>query len=298
MLERSKETDRGMRLDLFLSSKTTYSRSQLQKMIAGGEVLVDGMVVKKNYLLKGNELISWQEVIEAPPGPEEMDLDIIYQDKLLALINKPAGLVVHPGHGVSKGTLVSGLLALGWPLSDLGGEERPGIVHRLDKDTSGLLIIAKDNKTHGYLKEEFLKKRVKRIYWALVEGRPKWQEKTIEGFLERNPRNPTTFRLGNKGRYSRTDFRLLSDYGDYSLIECQLDTGRTHQIRVHLKSLNLPLVGDRIYGSRTSRARGEHQLLHSKKLEFRHPEGENMSFEAPLPLEFTRFLEWLEARLP
>lgn len=284
-------TEPGIRLDLFLSSKIDHSRSQIQNLIAQGKVVVNGTRVKKNYIIQGGEEIK----VEFPQIPklkaESINFDIIYEDKNLALINKPAGLTMHPGSGQIEGTLVSGLLALGWPLSNLEGEERPGIVHRLDKGTSGLLIIAKDNDTHKFLKEEMMQKRIHRSYLALVEGVPKWENNEVEGFIQRNPRRPTSFRMGDQGRFSRTSFRLIEDLGDYSLIECVLDTGRTHQIRVHLKSIHFPIVGDGVYGSKKRSKKYKHQMLHAKKLEFTHPKGQKMSFTAPLPDEFALLLD-------
>ncbi|NLY72548.1 MAG: RluA family pseudouridine synthase [Tissierellia bacterium] len=289
MLERLYGTEPGLRLDLFLSSRMDLSRSQIQKSIEKGLILVDGKKVRKNYLLIGGEEISIEKKQDEEQLIIDMKLDVLYEDQWLAIINKPAGLVVHPGSGISGATLVSGLLATGWPLSDLSGEDRPGIVHRLDKDTSGLLVIAKDNDSHRYLQEEITSRRMKRIYWAIVEGQPKWQETSVEGYLERHPRKPTTYRLSDQGRFSRTYFKLLDTSKGYSLIECELDTGRTHQIRVHLKNLHLPIVGDRDYGSRTSINKAPRQLLHSRRLELVHPDGDKMIFEAPLPEEFQDF---------
>lgn len=291
MLERLYGTEPGLRLDLFLSSRLNLSRSQIQKLIEEGKIRVDGSRVKKNYLLVGGEEISFERQQEKGLLIQEMELDVIYEDQWMAVINKPAGLVVHPGSGLNEATLVSGLLARGWSLSDLGGDERPGIVHRLDRDTSGLLVVAKDNDSHRYLQEEIVSRRMKRIYWALVEGQPKWENTTVEGYLERHPRRPTAYRLANQGRYSRTFFRLLESSKGYSLIECQLDTGRTHQIRVHLKSLHLPIVGDRDYGSRSSVKKASRQLLYAKRLELVHPTGKKMVFEAPIPQDFLDFMK-------
>lgn len=286
-----KGTEPGQRLDLFLSSKMKLSRSQIQSLIQQGEVLVNGLSVKKNYLLTGNEEIK----INLPETPElkaeDIKLDIVYEDEFLALINKPWGMSMHPGSGQLHGTLVSGLLSLGWPLSDLGGEERPGIVHRLDKGTSGLVLIAKDNHTHEFLKKEIMQRNIHRSYVALVEGVPKWKELDVEGFIQRNQKKPTSFKMGQEGRYSKTSFKLLESLGEYALLECVLDTGRTHQIRVHLKSIHFPVVGDPVYGSNKKFRKYSHQMLHGKKLEFTHPQGERMSFCAPLPEDFATLLE-------
>lgn len=291
MLVKFKGTEPGLRLDLFLSSNMNKSRSQIQKLITSGHIRVDGKKVKKNYLLQGGEEILLDLPDEEKLEAEPMDLDVVYEDDYLALINKAPGLVMHPGAGQVSGTLVSGLLATGWPLSDLSGPDRPGIVHRLDKETSGLLVIAKDNKTHQYLQKEIASRRMRRIYWAMVEANPKWEELTVEGYLERNPRKPTTYRMADEGRYSRTYLRLLESYQGFSLLECELDTGRTHQIRVHLKSANLFLVGDRDYGVKSSMTRASRQLLHARRLEFTHPEGEKMVFEADLPGDFKEFID-------
>ncbi|NLY35633.1 MAG: RluA family pseudouridine synthase [Tissierellia bacterium] len=283
-------TEPGQRLDLFLSSKISFSRSQIQNLIHQGHVLVNGSTVKKNYLLCGGEeiKIDLPEIEELKA--EDIKLDIIFEDEFLALINKPPGLSMHPGSGQIEGTLVSGLLALGWPLSNLGGEERPGIVHRLDKGTSGLVLIAKDNATHEFLKNEIQQRHIQRSYLALVEGVPKWDKLDVEGFIQRNPKKPTSFRMGESGRYSKTSFTMKENLGNYALLECLLDTGRTHQIRVHLKSIHFPVVGDLVYGSKKTSKKITHQMLHAKRLDFNHPRGQRMSFCAPLPEEFAEFL--------
>lgn len=286
-------TEPGQRLDLFLSSKLDISRSQIQTLIAQEKVLVNGLSVKKNYLLEDEDVITL--TIPEPPSlqAQEMSLDVLYEDAYMAVINKPAGLSMHPGSGQVEGTLVSGLLALGWPLSDLGGEERPGIVHRLDKGTSGLVLIAKDNLTHHYLKKELELRNIVRRYIALVEGVPKWKHHIVEGYIHRHLKHPTMFRMAAQGRYSKTYFTLLEDLGNYALLECILDTGRTHQIRVHLKSIHFPVVGDPVYGSRKTMRKLTHQMLHARTLEFIHPSGEPMRFVAPLPQDFAELLDQL-----
>lgn len=280
------------RLDLYLSQRIELSRSAIQKLIEEAHVLVEGREVKKNYRLEKGERITLSLPDKEELKPEEMNLEVLYEDAHLAVINKPPGLTVHPGSGQVQGTLVSGLLATGWPLSSLGGEDRPGIVHRLDKDTSGLLLIAKDNETHAYLKEQLQDRKITRKYLALVHGIPKWTETTVEGYLERHPRYPTSYRLGDSGRYSRSYFKKLEEFDDYALLECTLDTGRTHQLRVHLKSIHHPVLGDPVYGPKTKRKSLEHQMLHAYSLTFITPEGKKVEIQVDPPEGFQRLLQF------
>ena len=279
-----------MRLDLYLSQKTELSRAALQKLIEEGQVLVNEKRVKKNYRLSLGERIILSLPEEEKILPQEMNLEVLYEDEHLAVINKPPGLTVHPGSGQVQGTLVSGLLATGWTLSTLGGGERPGIVHRLDKETSGLLIIAKDDDTHSYLQKELQKRRIKRSYLAIVYGIPKWTETTVEGYLERHPRFPTEYRLSTEGRFSRSYFTLLESFDDLALLSCDLDTGRTHQLRVHLKSIHHPVLGDQVYGPKKSKYKLQHQCLHAYRLKFTTPEGKSVDLTKEPPEEFLKLL--------
>lgn len=283
------------RLDLYLAQRMELSRSAIQKLIEEAHVLVNNKEVKKNYKLEKGERISLSLLEKEELKPEEMDIQVLYEDDDLAVINKPAGLTVHPGSGQLQGTLVSGLLATNWPLSTLGGEDRPGIVHRLDKDTSGLLLIAKNNKTHAYLQEQIKDRKITRKYLALVHGVPKWEEQTVEGYLERHPKYPTTYRLGKEGRYSRSYFRKLEEFDDCSLLECKLDTGRTHQLRVHLKLIHHPVLGDPVYGPRKNYHSLTHQMLHAFSLEFVTEQGEKIDILLEPPEEFRRILRQKES---
>lgn len=280
----------GMRLDLYLSQKTELSRAALQKLIEEGQVLVNEKKVKKNYKLSLGERIILSLPEEEKILPQEMNLEVLYEDGHLAVINKPPGLTVHPGSGQVQGTLVSGLLATGWPLSTLGGEERPGIVHRLDKETSGLLIIAKDDKAHAYLQEELQERKIKRSYLALVHGIPKWTETTVEGYLERHPRFPTEYRMSNQGRFSRSYFTLLETLEDLALLSCDLDTGRTHQLRVHLKSIHHPVLGDQVYGPKKTKYKLKYHCLHAYRLQFATPQGKKIDLTKEPPEEFLEIL--------
>lgn len=282
--------DEEERLDLYLSQRMELSRSAIQKLIEEAHVLVEGREVKKNYRLEKGERVTLSLPVEEHIHPQEMDLEILYEDENLAVINKPPGLTVHPGSGQLQGTLVSGLLATGWPLSSLGGKDRPGILHRLDKDTSGLLIIAKNNETHAYLKEELQERRITRKYLAIVHGIPKWTETTVEGYLERHPKYPTTYRLGESGRFSRSYFKKLEEYDHYALLECQLDTGRTHQLRVHLKSIHHPVLGDSTYGPRKNKYKLKGHCLHAFSLIFKTQEGRKLDLRKEPPGEFLEIL--------
>ena len=305
----------AQRLDQFLASHLPEtSRARVQQLISQGKVLVDGNAPKPSLYLRGGEKIQICGEVERPPLraiPEEIPLDVVYEDADLAVINKPAGMTVHAGAGATdadrnRGTLVNALLHRFGPLSGVGGELRPGIVHRLDKETSGLIVVAKNDAAHRKLAEEFSARRVKKTYIALVHGWPKNDKGTIASAISRDAirrTRMTTRRSG--GREAVTHYevmrRLQSDYGKFTLLAVKIDTGRTHQIRVHMASLGHPVVGDTLYGApREIVSRSGARLflprnfLHAAELQFTHPAtGNALNFASPIPEPLSDFLRKL-----
>jgi 23S rRNA pseudouridine1911/1915/1917 synthase len=317
--------DAGQRLDQYLAAKLSeVSRARVQQLIARGEVLVNGTASKASLRLRGDE----QVTVTGPPQPpplramaEEIPLDVVYEDDDLAIVNKPAGMMVHAGAGATedarnRGTLVNALLHRFNALSGTGGELRPGIVHRLDRATSGLMVVAKNDESHRRLARQFSAREVHKTYVALVHGWPKQERGTIQSSISRDVQRRTrmtTRRAG--GRTAVTHYqvtrKLDTVYGKFALLELKIETGRTHQIRVHLSSLGHPVVGDALYGAARElksqsgkvRAAGqagavalERNFLHSGALEFKHPRTEEkLSFSRDLPDELQDFLRKLEA---
>ncbi|MEW5705911.1 MAG: RluA family pseudouridine synthase [Actinomycetota bacterium] len=295
-----KEDYAGQRVDVFLSKNPEISsRSFAQGLIEKGLVLVDGKKVDKNYKLRAGQLVD--VTIPAPEPaevkPEPIPLDIRYEDDDLIVLVKPAGMVVHPAHGHASGTLVNALLAHAPSLSSIGGITRPGIIHRLDKDTSGLMIVAKNDFAHQILSKELKDRKIKRTYLTLVHGRFKEKEGTIHAPIGRSPRFRQKMSvMGVGSREAISHYRVLATYDDYSLVEVRLETGRTHQIRVHMKYISHPVVGDQLYGTGGSkRDLGlKRQFLHAYKLEFIHPRtGEYLRFEDKLPPDLQEVLDRL-----
>lgn len=287
--------DAGARIDQFLAARVpTLSRSRIQDLMKTGHVLVNGRQIKASTKLRVEDHIT---LAEPPPLPatteaEDIALDVLFEDSHLIVLNKPPGLVVHPAAGHWHGTLVNALLHHCHGLSSIGGEERPGIVHRLDKETSGCLVAAKNDVAHRALTRQFAGREVTKIYLALATGTFCEKSGVIDGAIGRHPihRKKMTVLDGERGRAARTDYRVLQMLDAGALVECTLHTGRTHQIRVHLKHLGHPLVGDEMYGRRAGFQR---QMLHAWKLGFTHPvSGERMHFTAPIPADF------LEAGVP
>ncbi len=293
-----------VRLDQFLVSRIPGgSRSQIQNWIRKGYMRINGTEVKTGYLVKPNDLITLNlpESVSGHPFPEDIPLDILYEDSHLAVINKPSGLVCHAGAGVRSGTLVNALLHRMGPL-ETGDPERPGIVHRLDKLTSGVMLVAKNTTAHRHLAQQFKNREIRKEYVALVYGVPSPSSGTIDLALGRDPKNRK--KISTRARRKRTavtHYKVLEDFGFVSLLQVRIETGRTHQIRVHLAQKGHPVVGDSLYG--TDRARSlpaklshaakelQRLFLHSRRLEFRHPQsGEILSFEAPFPPELQKFL--------
>ena len=291
----SEEYD-GERLDKYLSLvNETLSRSFLQKLIKDGEVLVNGRVPKASLKLSENDSICLNVPQTIVPDilPEPIDIDIIYEDDDVILVNKPKGMVVHPGAGHFSGTLVNALMYhCGSSLSGIIGIARPGIVHRIDKDTTGIIIACKNDRSHRLIAQQLKDHTVTRRYYAICHGNIKEDELTIDAPLGRHPVDRKKVAIVRDGRNAVTHVKVLERYGSYTFIECRLETGRMHQIRVHLASKGHPLLGDEVYGPADNRYRITGQTLHAYVLGFIHPTtGEYMEFQAELPGYFRALLE-------
>ncbi|HEX9078271.1 MAG TPA: RluA family pseudouridine synthase [Desulfuromonadaceae bacterium] len=299
-----------IRLDLFVSRElANETRAAVQRLIESGNVLVDGRPAKASLKLKGGERVEVDipEPVPAAPRAEAIPLEVLYEDSDLIVINKPAGMVVHPGAGNPAGTLVNALLAHCNDLSGIGGEVRPGIVHRLDKGTSGVLVAAKNDRTHQALSAQFHVHSVKRIYQALIYGNPPEDTGKIEGIIGRHPTERV--RLSGRaksGKHAVTRWRVKERYGRITLVELRLETGRTHQIRVHLTEAGFPLLGDPLYpdGGRLNNladpalrkriATLGRQALHARTLGFIHPtSGEYLEFTAEMPADLADLVAYL-----
>lgn len=289
----------GQRIDKLLPEfNNEWSRSQIQDLIKEDLVTVNEKVIKSNYKVKLNDLIivTEKEVVEADIQPENLNLDIYYEDEDVAIVYKPKGMVVHPSPGHYSGTLVNGLMYQIKDLSGINGEIRPGIVHRIDKDTSGLLMVAKNDIAHRRLVEQLMDKSVKRKYTALVHGNIPHDYGTIDAPIGRNEKDRQSMDVVDNGKEAVTHFNVLEHFNDYTLIECQLETGRTHQIRVHMKYIGFPLVGDPKYGPRKTLDIGG-QALHAGVIGFEHPvTHEYIERQAELPKEFETLLEDIRLR--
>lgn len=288
------------RLDKVLSALMAgESRSQLKEAIDKGEVAVNGGATKPKYQVQPGDqiVVTIPDPVKLDLEPENIPLDIVYEDDDVIVVNKPSGMVVHPSPGHPDHTLVNALLYHS-PLSTINGTYRPGIVHRIDKDTSGLLMVAKNDNAHRSLATQLKNKTNLREYIALVHGVIKQDEGTIDAPLGRSPKDRKRQAIVADGRHAVTHFKVLERYLNYTLISCWLETGRTHQIRVHMKSIGHPLAGDPLYGPRKT-INGSGQFLHAKKLGFKHPvTGKQLVFEAPLPEDFERVLRRLREQTP
>ena len=281
------------RLDSFVAAETELSRTQAQRMIREGDILHNGKSVKPNVTVSIGDLvdITYPDPVETDVLPENIPLDILYEDEDLLGVNKPQGMVVHPAPGHASGTLVNALLYHIRDLSGIGGELRPGIVHRIDRMTSGLLVVAKNDTAHRALSEQFRDHSAHRSYVALVDGNIREESGTVDAPLARHPVDRKRMAIVPGGRDAVTHWQIAARYGQYTLLQIELETGRTHQIRVHLYSIQHPVAGDDVYG-REKRPFGLiGQALHGYRLTFRHPRsGEPLVFYAPLPDYFSQAL--------
>jgi len=290
----------GQRLDQVATSLSGLSRTMVQKLIKDTMALVDGRAEKASYRLEGGEelTLTVPEAKELDAKPENIPLDVVYEDKDLIVINKAAGMAVHPAPGSPDGTLVNALLYHCKDLSGIGGMLRPGIVHRIDKDTTGLLVAAKNDKTHQALAEDIKEHKVKRVYLALVRGEIAEGTATIRARIDRsqNDRKKMTV-VKTGGREAVTHFTVLERFRGMTLLECRLETGRTHQIRVHMQFIGHPIVGDPVYGKEKNDLGFTRQALHATELEFKHPTtGEVVTFHADPPADFQKALDTLHNR--
>lgn len=289
--------DSGERIDKFLSINIEgKSRSFFQGLIEEENVLVNGKVIKSNYKLKEGDavLVDIPEPIELTVEAENIPLEIVYEDEDVVVVNKPQGMVVHPAVGNYTGTLVNALLFHCRDLSGINGVIRPGIVHRIDKDTSGLLVVAKNDFAHNNLAQQFKDHSINREYYALLEGRLNKDSGTIDAPLARHQTDRLKIAVVQGGRTAVTHYEVIERYKMNTLVKCKLETGRTHQIRVHMAFIGHPLVGDPVYGFKKQRFNLEGQMLHAKTLGFIHPtKGKYVEFSSELPNHFTRILEKL-----
>ena len=298
--------DVGARLDAFLAAKFDVSRSAAERLLGEGAVQITGGEANKKYRVKGGEQITLTlpDPTPAEALPEDIPLDVVYEDEDIVVVNKPQGMVVHPAAGNESGTLVNALLHhCKGTLSGVGGVERPGIVHRIDKDTSGLLVVAKNDAAHGALSAQLKTHDVARVYYAIALGNFKEDSGTVHAAIDRHPtdrKKMTIVKKAGAGRDAITHYEVLERYGSFTLLRCKLETGRTHQIRVHMASLGHPLLGDPVYGGNGTRFEADHrklihgQCLHAGELVLTHPRTQQlMHFEAPLPSDFAALLDIL-----
>lgn len=284
------------RLDKYLAGVMPLTRSHIKNAIVSGDVRVNGESAKPGDKLKRGDVVT---VDISPPEPiaakpEDIPVEIVYEDEYMAVVNKPQGMVVHPAPGSRGGTLVSALLHKLNGLSGINGQLRPGIVHRIDKDTSGLIVVAKNDKAHNALAQQIADKSARRIYAAIVHGNIKEDTLTIDKPIGRSRRDRKKMAVEPGGRRAVTHIRVLERFGEYTFIEAELETGRTHQIRVHLSDMQRPVAGDAVYGPKAVKLHKGGQLLHAKKLILSHPDtGRQMVFEAPLPDYFENALRGL-----
>lgn len=287
----------GVRLDVFLCEKLDFTRSKIKNLMDSGYVKSGDVVLKPRDLTKIGEeyVVEIADAKESEIKPKDIPIDVVYEDDDLAVINKQQGLTVHAGSGTDDNTLVNALLFRLDKLSGINGVIRPGIVHRIDKDTSGLLVVAKNDNSHNFLAEQLKDKTCNRTYWALLEGVLKEDKGKIDTFIDRSKKNRTMMAVSVDGRQAVTNFKVLKRFKGYTLCEFKLETGRTHQIRVHAKHIGHPIVGDTVYGYKNQKFNLNGQLLHAKKLEFIHPTTKKLvSFEVDLPGYFKKVLEKLE----
>lgn len=291
--------DQALRIDRYLNDKfEEYTRSYLQKLLKEEAVLVNGKIVKSNYkVVNGDEIVlTVPDATELEIEPEDLNLDIVYEDDQVILINKPKGIVVHPAVGHASGTLVNGILYhCKEDLSGINGVMRPGIVHRIDMDTTGVLIVCKNDMSHNCIAEQLKEHSITRKYYAIVHGRLKHEEGVVDAPIGRHPVERKKMSINEKnGKRAVTHYRVLKQFDKFTYVECQLETGRTHQIRVHMASIGHPLLGDKIYGPAKSPYSLQGQTLHAGVIGFIHPtKKEYMEFSVKLPLYFQELLHKL-----
>ena len=288
------DEETGERIDSFLSGKTEFTRTRIQQLIKEHNITVNGKATKSSYKIEKDDEI----VIEVPEAetteikPENIKIDIVYEDSYIVVINKQAGLVVHPAHGHYSGTLVNAILYHIKDLSGINGEIRPGIVHRLDKDTSGLIVIAKNDKVHVTLTEMFQEKKIRKTYLAILKGKLNKSEGKVVTQIGRDKndrKKMTVIDDITKGKTAITNYRVISQNSLFTLVKVNIETGRTHQIRVHMRHLGYPILGDSVYGRKDNEKR---QMLHAYRLEFLHPvTGNPMEFIGEIPEDFQRALK-------
>ena len=289
----------NVRLDAYISSKeTNLSRTNIQRLIEEGNILVNGQKKKISYKVQtgDNIEINIPEAKETSIKAENIPVEVVYEDNDIIVVNKPKGMVVHPANGNPDGTLVNAIMAMcKGSLSGIGGEIRPGIVHRLDKDTSGLLIVAKNDLAHINMSNQIKDRQVKKIYIALVKGNINENEATINMPIGRSTKDRKKMAVRKDGKEAVTHFKVLKRYKDYTLLKVKIDTGRTHQIRVHMAEIGHPVVGDMVYSKGKNEFGVEGQMLHAQSLDFKHPiTGKEMHLEAKLPEYFEKVLEKLD----
>ena len=295
------DEDDGVRIDRFLTDNLEdITRNRIQKLIEDNQITVNDKDIKANYKVKENDIINIiiPDAVEIDIKAEDMPLDIVYEDEDLLVVNKPKGMVVHPAPGHYTGTLVNAVMYhCKDNLSGINGELRPGIVHRIDMDTTGLLVICKNDYAHNFLAEQLKEHSITRKYHAIVYNSVKDDDGTIDAPLGRNPSDRKKMAIVKDGREAVTHYHVIERFKNFSYIECQLETGRTHQIRVHMTSINHPLLGDTIYGPKSSNFNLQGQTLHAKVLGFIHPRTkEYMEFEVPLPDYFEKLLSILRKK--
>lgn len=291
--------EQGKRLDMYISSKDEeLTRTSAQRLIEQGDILVNNKKVKVAYKVSEGDIIAVEKQMpkEIEIKAQNIPVDIVYEDDDIIVVNKPKGMVVHPANGNPDGTLVNAIMSMCKDsLSGIGGELRPGIVHRIDKDTSGLLIVAKNDKAHIEMSNQIKNHEVKKIYITLVRGNVGEDEATIDMPIGRSTKDRKKMAVEKNGKEAVTHFKVLKRYGKYTLLEVKIDTGRTHQIRVHMAEIGHPVVGDMVYSNGKNDFGVEGQMLHAKSLDFKHPiTGKQMHLEAELPEYFKNIIQQLD----
>ncbi len=296
-----KDNEQNKRLDMYIAEeKKELSRTTIKRLLENGDILVNEKIQKASYKPEAGDRIqiNMPEVVETKLVAQDIPVPVIYEDKDIIVVNKPKGMVVHPANGNPDGTLVNAILAMCKDsLSGIGGEIRPGIVHRLDKDTSGLLIIAKNDLAHMNMSKQIQDRKVIKKYIALVRGTVPENEATIDMPIARSQKDRKKMTVDKNGKEAVTHFKVLARYDKYTLLEVKIDTGRTHQIRVHMSYIEHPVIGDEVYSNGKNEFGVKGQMLHAKYLEFKHPiTGKDIKLEAPLPEYFEEVLKQLEER--